>query len=197
MKHLISCLLLIGSLSAAAQAPYAITLKKAANQPAPALQSFCIATSGSYWLLIGGRTNGFHGTAGSGASFPTSESNKKIWVVDIATSKSWSADIPANLLYQLSATNIPFCQVGNTLYMIGGYGAGCAPDSCFQTFSQITAIDVPRIITAIQNGQQVSNFIKTTNDSRMQVTGGYLTYLRNSLLLIMGQNYPGKYTQGR
>lgn len=196
MKQIIYCLLLIGSLSASAQAPYTITLKKAANQPAPALQSFCIATSGNLWLLIGGRTNGFHGTAGSGASFPTSESNKKIWVVDIAANRSWSADIPSNLLYQLSATNIPFCQVGNTLYMIGGYGAGCAPDSCYQTFTQITTLDVQRVIAAVQNRQQLSNYIKTTNDSRMQVTGGYLTNLRSSFLLVMGQNYPGKYTQG-
>lgn len=199
MKHLIFALLLLGSLRSPAQAPYTITLQKAANQPAgaPALQSFCIATLGSYWLLIGGRTNGFHGTSGSGSTFPTSSSNTKFWVIDMASGKTWSAPVPTNnLYYPLSATNIPYYQDGNTLYLIGGYGAGCAPDSCYQTFQQVTAIDVQNTIKAVINGTSFTNYIKTTNDNRLAVTGGYLTKLGGSFMLVMGQDYRGKYSGG-
>jgi hypothetical protein len=196
MKHLILCLLLCGCLQAAAQAPYTITLKKAANQPAPALQSYCIATMGNFWLLIGGRTNGFHGTAGSGSTFPSSASNTSIWVVDMNSNKSWKGDIPASLQYQLSSTNMAYYQDGNTLYIIGGYGAGCANDGCYQTFSQVTAVDVQRVIAAVQNGYGSNNYIKTMNDPRMAVTGGYLVKLNDWFHLVMGQNYTGKYSGG-
>lgn len=196
MKKLLFSLLLLGSLSAAAQAPYTITLTKAQNQPAPALQSFCIAVQNGLWLLVGGRTNGFHGTAGPGSTFPTSESNKFLYVVDPVNNKSWKAPVPPALMNQLSSTNIAFFQDGNTLYCIGGYGSGCAPDSCYQTFAQLTAINIQRTIAAIQNGQALNNYIITTQDSRMAVTGGYLTKLNDWFHLVMGQNYNGKYSGG-
>lgn len=194
MKHLILGLLLCATITAAAQAPYTISLKKAANQPAPALQSFCIAVQNGLWLVVGGRTNGFHGTAGSGSTFPSSESNKFIWVIDPVNNKSWKGNIPTALQYQLSSTNIAFYQDGNTLYCIGGYGAGCANDGCYQTFGQITAIDVQRTIAGVQNGFALNNYITTTQDSRMAVTGGYLVKLNDWFHLVMGQNYTGKYS---
>lgn len=196
MKYLITGLLLCTGLFAAAQAPYTITLQKAASQPAPALQSYAIAVQNGLWLLVGGRTNGFHGTSGSGSTFPTSNSNQNIWVIDPVNNRSWKGNIPAALQYQLSSTNMAFYQDGNILYCIGGYGAGCPGDSCYQTFPQITAIYVDKTIAAVQNGYATDNSIKTTQDSRMAVTGGYFTKLNNWFHLVMGQNYNGKYSGG-
>lgn len=180
--------------------PYTITLTRSLmNTKAPALQSFCIGTSGNYWLLIGGRTNGFHGTGDSSSTFPTSFSNEKIYVVDPNTNNVWSAPIPSQFLYQLRSTNMPYYQDGATLYCIGGYGNGCSSDDpgCYQTFPNLTAINVPGLINAIRTGNtNIAQYIKTITDNRMRVTGGSLMKINGYFYLAFGQNYNGKYKPG-
>jgi len=180
--------------------PYTITLTRSlANTKAPALQSFCIGTSGNYWLLVGGRTNGFHGTGGSGSTFPTSFSNEKFYVIEPNGNNVWSAPVPSQFLYQLRSTNMPYYQDGMTLYCVGGYGNGCPSDTpgCYQTFPNLTAINVPGLINAIRMGDSnLSQYISTITDTRMQVTGGTLTKLNGYFYLACGQNYNGKYKPG-
>ncbi|MRG43713.1 hypothetical protein GFS24_01240 [Chitinophaga sp. SYP-B3965] len=180
--------------------PYTITLTPSSvNTKAPALQSFCIGTSGNYWLLIGGRTNGFHGTGGSSSTFPSSFDNQNIYVVDPNSNNVWSAPIPAKFLYQLRSTNMPYYQDGSMLYCIGGYGNGCPSDTpgCYQTFPNLTAINVPGLINAIRSGStNLTPFINSISDNRMKVTGGTLTKLNGFFYLAFGQNYNGKYKPG-
>lgn len=181
--------------------PYTISLNRSlANVSAPALQSFCIGTSGNYWLLIGGRTNGFHGTGDSSSTFPTSQANEKFYVIEPNGNTVWSAPVPAQFLYQLRSTNMPYYQDGTTLYCVGGYGNGCSGDNpgCYQTFPNLTAINVPGVINAIRMGNttNLAQYIKTITDSRMRVTGGSLTKLNGYFYLAFGQNYNGKYKPG-
>ncbi|RPD38280.1 hypothetical protein [Chitinophaga barathri] len=198
MKNILFSILLCAAFSAQGQSPYTLTLKQYENQPAPALQSFCIATGNGLWLLVGGRTNGFHGTADSSSTFPTAFDNQTLYVIDPVNNKSWTAPIPQQFLYQLRSTNMAYCQDGNTLYCIGGYGNGCDGDNpgCYQTFPNLTAINVPGIISAIQSGGNVAANISTLSDPRMAVTGGYLTKNAGVFYLVFGQNYNGKYQGG-
>lgn len=191
--------MLLACLHLAAQAPYTITVNRSSvNTKAPALQSFCIATSGNYWLVIGGRTNGFHGTGDSSSTFPTSFSNERFYVIDPTSNNVWSAPIPAQFLNQLRSTNMAYYQDGGTLYCIGGYGNGCSSDNpgCYQTFPNLTAINVSSVISIIMMGGSLTPYINTITDNRMKVTGGVLTKINGYFYLAFGQNYNGKYKAG-
>src|SRR4051812_5884664 len=48
----------------------------------PALQSFASASWHGKWLLIGGRTNGYHALGGKSTDFARTEANLDIWVID-------------------------------------------------------------------------------------------------------------------
>src|ERR1700680_569793 len=73
------------------QVPFQVSVRAARNQPAPALQSFVFATDGGRWLLVGGRTNGFHRTSTREATFPSANANPDLYVVDVAANRAWKA----------------------------------------------------------------------------------------------------------
>lgn len=181
--------------------PFQVTVAAASNQPAPALQSFAYAVDGSRWLLVGGRTNGFHRTSTREATFPTAQSNEDLYVVDVAANRAWKAPIPSGYLQQLRSTNMEYYQdVDKVLYLIGGYGSICDDDKpeCYQTFPNLTAIDVPKMINAIIEGRQkdLPSYIITTADNRMKVTGGELFKLGGNFYLVFGQDFEGIYKGG-
>ncbi|MGA8596748.1 MAG: hypothetical protein WB676_18720 [Bryobacteraceae bacterium] len=53
---------------------------------APAFHSFISANYDGKWVLIGGRTNGYHQSGGKDTDFSRVEANQKIWVTDTAGS---------------------------------------------------------------------------------------------------------------
>ena len=187
--------------------PFRISLQQAANQPAPALQSFPFAQSGGKWLLMGGRTQGFHGTSGPGRTFPSTGSNGNIYLVDVANNTTSSSSLPAKYVKLLRSTNMEDYQDGNVLYLAGGYGSTCNDDkpSCYQTFPNLTAIKVPDLIQAILNGKpgDIEKCIVSITDERFRVAGGELRKIGDYFYLIFGQNYStiyknaltGKYTE--
>lgn len=181
----------------AATAPYTIEVIDTKAAFAPTLQSFGFGQSGGQWLLVGGRTNGFHGTSDNESTFPTKFSNTNMFVVDPTSKKSWRLEIPAVFKLQLQSTNMNCYQDGDYLYCIGGYGSSCATDSpeCYQTFPNLTAINVPNAIAAItsNNAQALEASITSITDERMRVTGGALRKIGGWFYLVMGQNYDKKY----
>jgi hypothetical protein len=195
-----------GQQPAAPELPWKIAVVKAKDQPAPALQAFAFAEHQGKWLLVGGRTNGFHRTSDQESRFPSKYSNEHIYVVDPAHDASWMVGLPKPLRNQLRVTNMEFYQDGNVLYLVGGYGSTCDDDqpTCYQTYPQLTAIRVPEMIQAITAGQagDLSRFIVSISDERMRVTGGGLAKLGDFFYLVFGQNYhsiykgavTGKYT---
>src|SRR5262245_31927788 len=124
--------------------PYQISLATydfgAANLPT--LHSFASGMYDGKWIMLAGRTNGLHGFTSSGGStnFPPSSQNHDVWVVDPVTKQSWSRSLDTDstvslqMLSELTSTNTEFTQVGDRLYVAGGYGARLA-SSGFQTFS--------------------------------------------------------------
>jgi hypothetical protein len=179
--------------------PFQVSVRVAQKQPAPALQSFTWATDNGMWLLIGGRTNGFHRTSTREATFPSANSNPDIYVVDVAGGRAWKAPIPDAFLYQLRATNIEYYQDGGVLYLIGGYGSNCDDDKpeCYRTFPSLTAIRVPELMRAIMAGQKdLTSYIVSVTDERMRVTGGELRKLGDYFYLVFGQDFEGIYKGG-
>ncbi|MDB4947921.1 MAG: hypothetical protein JWM27_570 [Gemmatimonadetes bacterium] len=186
--------------NAQANGPYRITVREAANQPAPGLQSFAFAESGGRWLLIGGRRNGFHRTSDRERTFPSRMSNDSVYVVDPAANRQWRAPLPPALRNRLRTTNMEFFQDGNQLYLVGGYGSTCDEDrpDCYQTFPNLTAVRVASAIAAVISGRadSLARSMASITDERMRVTGGALKKVGRSFYLVFGHNYHTIYQGG-
>lgn len=178
------------------------TLKPSQNlKHLPALQSFVLGQSGNYWLLIGGRTNGFHGF-GSATNFPFKKANKFVYVYNTATNKLDSMAtslLPTVLREQYTSSNMQHFQVGNYLYISGGYGEYHAklPDSTYTTYSTLSRVNVAQIINAVLT----KNFIKFrtsvvyANEKLTASTGGEMYKLPDGkFYLVLGHRFNGIYT---
>ncbi|HEX6912779.1 MAG TPA: hypothetical protein VF142_20395, partial [Longimicrobium sp.] len=186
---------------AAAQLPFSFTVREAATQPgAPALQSFAIGQADGLWLLVGGRRNGFHRTSDRESTFPSAWANDSLYVVDVARGRTWSAPLPPQYRMLLRVNNMQHAQEGNTLYVVGGYGSSCDTDdrTCYQTYPNLTAIDVPAVIRGVQarDAGAIAAGIVTVQDERMRVTGGGLKMIGDMFYLVFGQNYDSIYKGG-
>jgi len=149
------------------------------------------------WLLVGGRTNGFHRTSIPESTFPSRFANEYLYVVDPGRNASWKVALPEKYRFELRATNAEFYQDGPVLYVVGGYGSktDADADGDYQTFPTLTAIRVPEVVAAIIGNKfdQIESAITSVTDDRMRVTGGGLQKLDDTFYLVFGQNYDKKY----
>jgi len=183
--------------------PYHISLEKAYDT-GTGLHSFAFANLEGYLIMIGGRKNGFHGTAGTGSKFPVTASNDSIFVFDTKQTPPtiFHSAIPNTYRAQLSSTNMAFVQNGDFLICIGGYGSDCTAgnfdDSCYKTYPFLTAINLRGLVTATIGGEQLNPdlFTRISNDN-FKVAGGELLYVNDLYYLAFGQNYMGTYKPGR
>ena len=161
----------------------------------PGLQSFAWGkTTDGKWLLLGGRTDGMHDHRPP-FSFPSSLANQTIYVVDPDSKQVWSSSISSlasGLKNALSSTNMEFEQVGDVLYLIGGYGVNVTTNQ-HETFSTITAVNITPLANAIIMNQSIPNHFRQITDSRFRVTGGYLHRIGQDFYLVGGQNFDGRY----
>lgn len=165
----------------------------------PAVQSGVWARSGNKILVFGGRTQGYHGTESSGASliFGKNQANASIYVVDLSDYSYTQYDIKSTdpSLLQFSSSNMEYCQVGDTLYIVGGYGRQSATDKqSHYTFDQIKAIQVSQMIGEVENsGDPFNSIIGSVSSPFLQVTGGELDFYDGYFYLMFGQNFVGVY----
>lgn len=198
MKKLSSLLFLVLFLCAKSYSavPFNVELEQISIPGAPSLHSFAFAQYNGKWLFIGGRTNGLHGFSNTVPAFPRAYANRNIFVVDPNTNQVWSKNIYSDLTVAvadpLKSHNMEYYQNGQTLIMMGGMGIDSLRDSTV-TFTAITAINVPGIINAIVNNQNISSYVTQINDSRMQVCGGELGMIDNYYYLVGGHNFSGEY----
>lgn len=173
---------------------YSLTVEEVSFTGAPALQSYGIGSHDGKYLLIGGRKDGLHQRQPF-ASFLAADNNVNIYVIDVETQETWSASLSAlssSLQEQLQSTNMEHVQDGDVLYLIGGYGYSSTLGD-HTTYASLVAVDVPACIDAIVNGQSITPFFKQLNDSRLQVTGGYLSKMNGRFYLVGGQKFIGRY----
>jgi hypothetical protein len=105
-------------------APFNITIEPIEIAELGGLQSFAFGQYDGKWLIIGGRLDGLHRRQPF-AAFDQAGHNTQLIVVDPVSLQKWSAPITSlsvPLQEQLKSTNMQFYQVGNYLYLTGGYG---------------------------------------------------------------------------
>jgi hypothetical protein len=174
----------------------------------PLLHSYAAAEYDGKWVLLSGRTNGVHDLdqAGEG-SFPLATQNRDVWVIDPVAKQSWhrslgdfttgvndpSSGLSPFQIASLSATNNQFTQVGDRLYVSGGYGLN--PANEFTTFDRLTAIDLPGMVDWVQAGSgQAVDHIRQVETSVASVTGGAMYEMGGRMHLVFGQDFEGPYS---
>lgn len=186
-----------------AKLPFSISIELADFQVAGGIHSTAVGQEGSNYLFITGRTNGLHGFANSG-DFPPSQQNRTVFVVNTCqkTVCHRSLDDPLSGLNQtqidtLSVVSPQSHQIGNTLYITGGYGIDSTTNT-FSTKDTLTAINVSGLIHWVTHPHcsgLASDYIRQISDPVFQVTGGDMFQTDQCpTLLIFGQNFIGNYT---
>lgn len=197
MRKILSIIvgLFIFSLSVFSQtAPFNIYIEPMNISGLGGLQAYAFGQHNGKWLVFGGRLDGLHRRQPF-ASFDVAGNNNQLIVIDPVTQQKWSAPLTSlsvGLQEQLSSTNMEFHQVGNYLYVIGGYGYNNA-SAARKTFDNLTAIDVPSVINAIIGGTPLSSFFRQISDPQFAVTGGHLKKINNTFYLIGGNKFDGNY----
>lgn len=174
--------------------PYRVELQPVSIPGMPGLHSYAFGQDAGRWLLVGGRLDGLHARQPFN-SFPAAANNDSLFVIDPQSQSYWSASLsslPSALAEQLQATNFNFHQVGDTLYVMGGY-AYSATAADHLTFPQLSTLLVPQLIDAIVQGQPIAPYIKQQSDSRYAISGGQLASLNDTLYLVGGHRFDGRY----
>lgn len=173
---------------------YSVILEPVAITGLPGLHSFAHAQHNGKWLIVGGRKDGIHARQPFN-SFPATQNNTDLMVIDVQTQQFWSASLsslPTPIAEQLQATNMNYFQDNDTLYLIGGY-AYSANAADHITFSNLTTIQVSSVIDAIVNGTPFQQYFKQISDSVFAVCGGQLGKIDDTFYLVGGQKFDGRY----
>lgn len=196
MKKILFLLLLAsnGLFAQTTQFPFELKLIPTSLLDFPGLHSFASAEHDGKWIIIGGRKDGLHARQPFNA-FPASNNNELIYVLDKANNQYWTASVntlPVELKEQLQSTNMNEFQVGDKLYIAGGYGFSPSANDHI-TFSKLTEIDLNGLVNDIINGMDIGpNFIQLT-DERFAVTGGNLGMIDSTFYLVGGHRFDGRY----
>jgi hypothetical protein len=195
MKKSAFLLSLLIALNVTAQiGDYNIAIKPYQVANLPGLQSFAFAKQNQYWIIIGGRLDGLHRRQPN-AAFAATGNNTNIYLVNTLTNQTKSVSLnslPTSIAEQLQSTNMEFHQHENTLYLIGGYGYSATATNHI-THNKITSIDVNGLIQAIDNGTNIAPHIKQITNENMAVTGGHLGVINDTLYLVCGNRFDGRY----
>jgi hypothetical protein len=178
------------------------------NAPIAGLHSFAYGVADGKWVILSGRTNGVHeiDQAGTG-SFPEESQNRDVWVVDPIAKQTWHRSLgQANAtdvdpvsglsplqVASLAATNNEFQQVGNTLYVAGGYGLNTTGE--FETFNKLSAINLPGLVDWVTTGTGTAAAnIRQIDTPTASVTGGAMYAINGRTHLVFGQDFDGAYS---
>lgn len=177
---------------------WTITLEPYSIPGMPSLQSFASAHVGDDLVIIGGRRDGLHRFQPPNA-FLAADNNTMIYVVDLGNRRVDSVSVlsPAlasdgPLADQLQSTNMQFVQYGDTLLLMGGYGYATTVQRHI-THPRFTLVDLPLLISAIRSGGDVRQAFRSQEDQRAAVTGGYLGKIGDTLMLVGGHRFDGRY----
>ncbi len=186
------------ALPAAAQAPtFSVEIVETTGAQSPALHSAAAAQHGGRWVFVTGRTDGIHPITASPESFPAAFAHGAVVVYDPATDTRWTApldDLPPDVAASLRVTNAEYLQVGETLYVVGGYGLDAS--GSFVTFPTLTALALPGLVAAVESGTALAPHVRQTTAPWLAVTGGHLLRDAGRFVLAGGQRFDGRYLSG-
>jgi hypothetical protein len=175
-------------------APFNIHIEPMTIAGLNGLQAYAFGQHNGKILFIGGRLDGLHRRQPF-ASFDVAGNNNQLFVVDPISQQVWTSTLTSlsiSLQEQLSSTNMEFHQEGNYLYIIGGYGYNTASASR-KTFENLTAVDVPNVISAIISSNSIAPYFRQHTDVQFAVTGGHLKKINNTYYLVGGNKFDGNY----
>lgn len=200
----------ITPLSPAQSAGFRISVRESnfGSAPLAGLHSFAAGVSDGKWVILSGRTNGVHeiDQAGTG-SFPAESQNRDVWVIDPVAKQSWHRSLgqlggsgvdPASGLTpaqvaSLSSTNTEYTQVGNTLYIAGGYGLNTSGE--FETFNKFSAVNLPGLANWVMTGTgTAASHIRQIDGPIASVTGGAMVTMNGRMHIVFGQDFDGSYS---
>lgn len=195
----------VSSVYPAEDLPFEVEITTSSLSLPVGLQSYAFAVHKNKWLLVSGRTGGLHGFSVGDENFPVSEQNTSVFVVDLKKKKVYqkslfhkTSHLSVKQIEALSVVSPQYKQVGNTLYVIGGYGPDSETDD-FNTKPTLTAIDIPGLIRWVEKSEgSAKENIRQIHNPIFQVTGGQCdqTDPHSPFLLIFGQNFDGFYSSG-
>ncbi len=202
MMFLRSCLIalaLLATASVSAQAPYfTLEINEVFASNAPAIHSTAFAQREGLWLFVSGRVDGLHRLFG-GEAFPEDMQNNEVIVYNPDADQKWVAsldELSDAVADPLRTTNAQFWQDNETLYLVGGYGYENATTEKI-TYGVLTAIDVPGMISAVQNATALTPHIRQmASDDRLKVVGGQLIRFDGTYHLVGGNRFDGEYLGG-
>lgn len=167
---------------------------------APRIQSFASAEWQGKWIFIAGRVSGYHGEGGKDADFPRSGANSRVWVIDPPTDKSPAktyslplTPLPAAVRDQWMSSNPQYAQVGDTLYILGGYGQNSAGQ--YLTYPLISTVHLPSLVKAATTGGDLAMAqVRFAESPLAQLSGGELLALDDKYFyLVGGHKFMGSY----
>lgn len=178
----------------------------------PSLHSFAYAkASTGEWLMLGGRTNGFHGF-GDEENFPVKKANNHIYVYDPSSDILDSMNvadlpgIPDVVHLQFLSTNMEFRQVDKYLYIAGGYGVANINDTNntnWMTHNIFTRLNVDDVVQIVLNKRKnhlpeiplFKTYANYCTSELVRATGGELFLMPDgNFYLVVGHNFTGKYS---
>lgn len=185
--------------------PYTINFEEqdfAGKPPLPRLQSFGSAMNQAGEIfMVGGRRQGLHTFNPSPANnFVRDSANNFLFVMDPRTGDQWSFNVKQlsdDFSAPLQATNLQAFHDKDTdfMYVVGGYGWK-ADGTNMVTFGSVIQFKLEDVCQAIKRGASASTvegLMKIGKDDRLAITGGVLSKIGESFLLIFGQRFDGQY----
>lgn len=174
--------------------PFSVEVTAVDLPDMPGVHSFAQAQHEGKWLILGGRLDGLHARQPFNA-FPAGSNNTLMTVVDIeeATVHTASVDVLApEVAEQLQSSNMNFHQVGDVLYVVGGYAYSASAED-HMTYPRLTALSVSGFIDAVVQGGPFDGLYDSVEDDSFAVTGGHLNRLGDQLALVGGHRFDGRY----
>jgi len=177
-----------------AQVPFEIQLESDSINGLPGLHSYAFGKHNGKWIIIGGRTNGLHGFQPPNA-FPYSGQNTRVYVVDPIAETVQSSDLSvlnAAIFEQVISGNMQFIQRDTVLYFFGGYGYSVTAGD-HMTYPGVVAINLPQLVNAVQLNQPITAAFRQLSDQRFAVTGGHVCAFGDTMALVFGHRFDGRY----
>lgn len=182
--------------------PFTLKIELADFSLPVGLQAFASAIYDGKWMLLAGRTNGLHSFNNRGNNFPPSSQNHTVFVIDPSTGEAWSrslvgSDLSQEQIDNLSTTAAEYLQKEEILYVVGGYGINTTTHQ-METKANLAKIDIRKmmqwVIRGVSTPSACCSFI---SNPALQVAGGALFQSSgHPFLLMLGQNFAGRYTGG-
>lgn len=182
------------SVAAHAQLPFDLTLTEISISNVYGVQSYASGYYNGKWYIFGGRTDGLHQRQPF-AAFAQNDNHTNILILDFENKSFETVSISplaTPMKEQLQSTNISYQQVGNNLYLLGGYGYSNTK-AAHITHDLLTKVDLATLATEIDQSGDITLAFDYLQDSTMAVTGGYLHHLNDTFYLVGGQEFQGQY----